>query len=281
MEYVNLGSTGLRVSRVCLGMMSFGEHESRRWALPEEEAEPIVRRAVEGGITFFDTADVYNGGQSEVVTGRVAAEAPDPRGDGRRDQGLHADDARRERPRPLAKARHGVDRRIARAARDGLRRPVPDPPLGPDDADRGDDGGAPRRREGGKGALHRGEQHVRVAVRESAGHSRPSWLDAVRLDAEPLQPRLPRGGAGDDPAVRRPGSRGAAVEPARARSARRQPHARGRAPHNTGRQRRVRRRALRARGRLRRRRPGRARSRASEACRARRSRSRGSSPGPR
>ena len=71
MEYVNLGSTGLRVSRVCLGMMSFGAHESRRWALPEEEAEPIVRRAVEGGITFFDTADVYNGGQSEVVTGRV------------------------------------------------------------------------------------------------------------------------------------------------------------------------------------------------------------------
>ena len=71
MEYVNLGSTGLRVSRVCLGMMSFGAHESRRWALPEEEAEPIVRRAVEGGIKFFDTADVYNGGQSEVVTGRV------------------------------------------------------------------------------------------------------------------------------------------------------------------------------------------------------------------
>jgi aryl-alcohol dehydrogenase-like predicted oxidoreductase len=70
-EYVNLGSTGLRVSRVCLGMMSFGEHESRRWALSEAEAEPIVRRAVEGGITFFDTADVYNGGQSEVVTGRV------------------------------------------------------------------------------------------------------------------------------------------------------------------------------------------------------------------
>ncbi len=71
MEYVNLGSTGLRVSRVCLGMMSFGAHESRRWALPEAEAEPIVRRAVEGGITFFDTADVYNGGESEVVTGRV------------------------------------------------------------------------------------------------------------------------------------------------------------------------------------------------------------------
>jgi aryl-alcohol dehydrogenase-like predicted oxidoreductase len=71
MEYVNLGQTGLRVSRLCLGMMSFGRHESREWALDEATAEPIVRRAVEGGLIFFDTADVYNGGQSEVVTGRI------------------------------------------------------------------------------------------------------------------------------------------------------------------------------------------------------------------
>jgi aryl-alcohol dehydrogenase-like predicted oxidoreductase len=70
-EYLNLGSTGLRVSRVCLGMMSYGAHESRAWALDEAAAEPIVRHAVEGGITFFDTADVYNGGQSEVVTGHL------------------------------------------------------------------------------------------------------------------------------------------------------------------------------------------------------------------
>jgi aryl-alcohol dehydrogenase-like predicted oxidoreductase len=71
MRYVNLGSTGLRVSRVCLGMMGFGRHESRPWALDEAAAEPIVRRAVEGGVIFFDTADVYNGGQSEIVTGRL------------------------------------------------------------------------------------------------------------------------------------------------------------------------------------------------------------------
>jgi 1-deoxyxylulose-5-phosphate synthase len=71
MDYVNLGRSGLRVSRVCLGMMSYGKHESRPWALDEAEAEPIVRRALEEGITFFDTADVYNGGQSEIVTGRV------------------------------------------------------------------------------------------------------------------------------------------------------------------------------------------------------------------
>jgi aryl-alcohol dehydrogenase-like predicted oxidoreductase len=71
MEYVNLGRTGLRVSRVCLGMMSYGTYESRPWTLDEEAAEPILRRAVEGGINFYDTADVYNGGESEVLTGRL------------------------------------------------------------------------------------------------------------------------------------------------------------------------------------------------------------------
>ncbi len=71
MDYVNLGRTGLRVSRICLGMMSYGKHESREWTLDEAGAEPILRRAVEGGINFFDTADVYNGGQSEVLTGRL------------------------------------------------------------------------------------------------------------------------------------------------------------------------------------------------------------------
>src|SRR5436190_10843010 len=71
MDYMNLGSTGLRVSRLCLGMMSYGKHESRPWALEEQDAEPIVRGAVEGGVTFFDTADAYNGGQSEVITGRL------------------------------------------------------------------------------------------------------------------------------------------------------------------------------------------------------------------
>ena len=71
MDYVSLGRTGLRVSRICLGMMSYGPHEERPWALAEEAAEPIVRRAVESGVIFFDTADVYNGGESEVLTGRL------------------------------------------------------------------------------------------------------------------------------------------------------------------------------------------------------------------
>jgi aryl-alcohol dehydrogenase-like predicted oxidoreductase len=71
MNYVNLGSTGLRVSRVCLGMMSYGNDSDRAWALDEQAAEPIVRAAVEGGVTFFDTADTYSAGASEVATGRL------------------------------------------------------------------------------------------------------------------------------------------------------------------------------------------------------------------
>jgi len=71
MKYVNLGRTGLRVSRVCLGMMSFGNDSERPWVLDEDGAEPIVRAAVEGGITFFDTADTYSAGASEVATGRL------------------------------------------------------------------------------------------------------------------------------------------------------------------------------------------------------------------
>ncbi len=71
MQYVNLGATGLRVSRICLGMMSFGNDSDRAWVLDEGGAEPIVRAAIEGGITFFDTADTYSKGASEVATGRL------------------------------------------------------------------------------------------------------------------------------------------------------------------------------------------------------------------
>jgi 1-deoxyxylulose-5-phosphate synthase len=71
MEYVRLGSSGLKVSRICLGMMSYGDPASRAWHLGEEEAESIVRPAVEAGVTFFDTADMYSEGMSEEITGRL------------------------------------------------------------------------------------------------------------------------------------------------------------------------------------------------------------------
>ena len=71
MEYVRLGASGLKTSRICLGMMSYGDPSSRAWHLEEDAAEPIVRQAVEAGVTFFDTADTYSDGRSEEITGRL------------------------------------------------------------------------------------------------------------------------------------------------------------------------------------------------------------------
>jgi aryl-alcohol dehydrogenase-like predicted oxidoreductase len=71
MNYTNLGTSGLRVSRVCLGMMGFGSGSDRPWVIDEDAAEPIVKAAVEGGVTFFDTADTYSAGASEVATGKL------------------------------------------------------------------------------------------------------------------------------------------------------------------------------------------------------------------
>ncbi|WP_375759253.1 aldo/keto reductase [Corallococcus exercitus] len=71
MKYANLGHTGLRVSRICLGCMSYGTPKWRPWVLDEEAAQPFFRRAVELGVTFFDTANMYSDGVSEEVTGRA------------------------------------------------------------------------------------------------------------------------------------------------------------------------------------------------------------------
>ena len=74
MEYTRLGSTGTKVSRICLGCMSYGTPEWRPWVLSEEESMPFFRRAVEAGINFFDTADMYSQGESERVTGKALKE---------------------------------------------------------------------------------------------------------------------------------------------------------------------------------------------------------------
>jgi aryl-alcohol dehydrogenase-like predicted oxidoreductase len=70
-DYVRIGSSGLKVSRIGLGMMSYGDTVERAWHLDEAAAEPIVARAVEAGVTFFDTADMYSGGLTEEITGRL------------------------------------------------------------------------------------------------------------------------------------------------------------------------------------------------------------------
>lgn len=71
MQYNNLGKTGMKVSRLCLGMMSYGSKSWREWVLTEEEAGPFVKRALDAGINFFDTADVYSLGESEKITGNL------------------------------------------------------------------------------------------------------------------------------------------------------------------------------------------------------------------
>jgi aryl-alcohol dehydrogenase-like predicted oxidoreductase len=101
MDYVRLGSSGLKVSRICLGMMSYGSRDERAWHLPQDEAEPLVKAAVDGGVTFFDTADVYSDGVTEQITGRLlgrlfrqrddyvlATKVYFPMGDGPNDGGL-------------------------------------------------------------------------------------------------------------------------------------------------------------------------------------------------
>ena len=100
MEYVNLGRTGLKVSRICLGMMSYGNPSWRDWVLPLDESRPFIRWALEAGINFFDTADVYSLGASEEITGHllkefarredvvIATKVYNSMGDGPNDRGL-------------------------------------------------------------------------------------------------------------------------------------------------------------------------------------------------
>ncbi len=71
MEFARLGSTGLKVSRVCLGTMTYGSRKWRPWVLEEEESRPLIRKAIELGINFFDTADMYSVGASEEIVGRA------------------------------------------------------------------------------------------------------------------------------------------------------------------------------------------------------------------
>lgn len=100
MNYVNLGTSGLKVSPICLGMMTYGSPQWRDWVLDEQASRPFVQRALDAGINFFDTADMYSLGASEEVTGRalkdlakrddvvIATKVYNPMGPGPNDRGL-------------------------------------------------------------------------------------------------------------------------------------------------------------------------------------------------
>jgi 1-deoxyxylulose-5-phosphate synthase len=117
MEYTRLGNTGLEVSRLCLGMMSFGDptRGNHPWSLPEEDSRRLIEKAIAAGITFFDTANVYSDGSSEEITGRAIRDFTD------RDDVVLATKVRgRMRPGPNGA---GLSRKaILRELEDSLRR---------------------------------------------------------------------------------------------------------------------------------------------------------------
>ncbi len=216
---MKLGSTGLDVSAICLGCMSYGVPTAGRhpWSLDEETSRPFFRQAIEAGINFFDTANVYSDGTSEEITGRALADYA------QRDEVVLATKVHgrmHEGPNGAGLSRKAILTQIDHS----LRR------LGTDYVDLYQihrwDHHTPieetmealhdvvQRRQG---AVHRRIVDVGLAVRQGTARRRAQRLDQVRVDAEPLQPAPSRGGAGDAAAVRRPGRRGHPVEPIGAR----------------------------------------------------------------
>ena len=208
MEYTRLGGTGLKVSRITLGCMSFGDHRGfNDWSLDEQASEALFRQALDLGITFWDTANVYQLGSSEEYVGRAITKLT------RRENLVVATKLRfkmHDGPGGEGLSRKAIMEQIDAS----LRR------LGTDYVDvyqihrfdedtpgRGDDGGAARRRQGRQGPLPGGIVDVRVAVRQDAGGGPAARLDPVRVDAEPVQPDDARGREGDVRPGRRRGRR--------------------------------------------------------------------------
>ena len=211
MRFTTLGRTGLVVSRLALGCMSYGDPKWRPWVLPEDEARPFFRRALEAGINLFDTADMYSLGVSEEITGRLLREM------GRREELVIATKVhfpmapRSEHGGALEEARRPGLRGEPAAPRHRRDRPLPDPPIRPRDAPRRDPRGPRPPGEAGQGPLPRRELGRGVAFPEGARDGRRPGPDPVRLDAGPLQPPLPGGGARDAPSL--PSRKGSASSP--------------------------------------------------------------------
>ncbi|SUH67394.1 oxidoreductase [Salmonella enterica subsp. enterica serovar Madelia] len=149
MQYNTLGNTDLRVSRLCLGCMTFGEPSrgNHAWTLPEESSRPIIKRALEGGINFFDTANSYSDGSSEEIVGRALRDFA------RRDEVVVATKVFHrvgDLPEGLSRAQilRSIDDSLTRLGMEVCRYPA-NSPLGLHHADRRDSGSAKRRGEGG------------------------------------------------------------------------------------------------------------------------------------
>ena len=226
MDYVNLGKTGLKVSRICLGCMTYGEPVtgaakpgSHAWALNEQESQPFLRQALDLGINFFDTANVYSHGESEKVLGRFL------KANTRREAMVIAtklNGVMRDDPNGHGLSRKSIffelDESLRRLQTDyvdlyQIHRWDYETPI-EETLER-----AERCGEIGQGALHRRFLDARLAIHQSSLSRGPARLDAFCFHAESLQPDLPRRGARDDSALQVRGHRHHSMESSGARPA--------------------------------------------------------------
>ena len=227
MQYARLGETGLIVSRLALGSMTFGAGAgifASVAKVDQKGANDLVARAIDGGINFFNSADVYAGGESERILGKAI-------GPKRRDVVIATKVGNRMGAalidvRPVAPAHPRGRRREPRAARHGLHRRLSRPQGRCAHADRGDDRGARGPRARRQGALRRLLELVRVAGGEGRRHPARARLDAVPRRRDVLLARRPRSRARGRAVLRGRRHRRDGLEPARGRLPERQVHAR-------------------------------------------------------
>src|ERR1700761_4064594 len=215
MDYVRFGNTGMTVSKLCLGTMTYGEPTDRwPWALNEEQSRPFIKKALDLGINFFDTADVYTAGASERVVGKALADFAardeivlatkvfNPMGPGPNDKGL-------SRKHIMS----AIDASLKRLSTDyvdlyQIHRWDYDTPIEETMEALHDVVKAGKARYIGASSMYAWQFAKALYTADLHG-----W-DPVREHAELLQPALPGRGAGDAAAVRGPGDRVDPVEPA-------------------------------------------------------------------
>ena len=201
MDYVNLGKTGLKVSRICLGTMTYGSKESREWYLEEAESRPFIKKALDLGINFFDTANAYSTGVSEEIVGKalrdyakrddyvLATKVYNSMGPGPNDRGLSRKHIMQQIDASLT--RLGLDYvDLYQTHRWDNETPIEETLEALHDVVK-----AGKARYIGASGIYAWQFTKALYTR------RPPRLDPFRLDAKPLQPDLPRGRTGDDTAV--------------------------------------------------------------------------------
>src|ERR1700755_470126 len=201
MQYIKLGTTGLDVSPVAIGAMTYGDPGRGHpvWSLGEDESRPLIKHAIDSGINFFDTANMYSQGSSEEILGRALRDFA------QRDQTGSSDALGTKRKRLEPQGNHDRDRSLPAPPRHRLRRSLSNPSQRPHHPARRNLGGTARPRQGRQGSLPGRIVYACMGVRQGATPATRRRLGPVRVDAEPSQPARPRRGTRNDPTLPRRG----------------------------------------------------------------------------